>query len=111
MKECLGSNNSPNHVRRRCRECKKIYQKKWRQTENGTRYEKMYQAKIKHSPLYWAKAEVYKAIRRGMLPKASTNKCIDCMDMARIYDHRDYSKPLIVEPVCTSCNSKRGPAL
>lgn len=27
------------------------------------------------------------------------------------YDHRDYTKPLSVEPVCRSCNKLRGPAI
>ena len=26
------------------------------------------------------------------------------------YDHRDYSKPLEVDPVCRRCNQMRGPA-
>lgn len=30
---------------------------------------------------------------------------------ARDYDHRDYNKPLEVEPVCHSCNMKRGPGI
>jgi hypothetical protein len=26
-----------------------------------------------------------------------------------VYEHRDYTKPLQVEPVCRSCNALRGP--
>lgn len=38
--------------------------------------------------------------------------CVDCKRApAKVYDHRDYSKPLEVEPVCHWCNSRRGPAL
>jgi hypothetical protein len=36
--------------------------------------------------------------------------CADCGKPATDYDHRDYRKPLEVEPVCHSCNLKRGPA-
>jgi len=54
---------------------------------------------------------VYRAIQKGLLPRAETLKCFDCDNQAAHYDHRDYNKPLDVEPVCRSCNSKRGPAL
>lgn len=53
---------------------------------------------------------VRKAVRAGMLPKASTLACVDCGKPARDYDHRDYTKPLEVVPVCRSCNQKRGRA-
>ena len=36
--------------------------------------------------------------------------CVDCGKRAEHYDHRDYTKPLEVEPVCRSCNKLRGPA-
>ena len=51
------------------------------------------------------------AVKAGILPKQRSQLCVDCGDMARSYDHRDYMKPLEVEPVCVSCNNKRGPAL
>jgi len=38
-------------------------------------------------------------------------KCTDCDNKAQVYDHREYSKPLEVDPVCKSCNMKRGPAI
>lgn len=50
------------------------------------------------------------AIRRGDLPRACTLTCTDCSKPASDYDHRDYGKPLEVQPVCRSCNRKRGPA-
>lgn len=50
------------------------------------------------------------AVHRGLLEPARTLKCVDCGKPARDYDHRDYSKPLDVVPVCHSCNIKRGPA-
>ena len=51
------------------------------------------------------------AIRDGYLPKPSTLICLDCGASAQVYDHRDYNRPLDVEPVCHACNIKRGPAL
>jgi len=51
------------------------------------------------------------ALRRGIIKKLSPDiKCVDCGKPAKCYDHRDYFKPLDVEPVCISCNRFRGPA-
>jgi len=49
-------------------------------------------------------------IQRGNLPKADELKCTDCDRNANCYDHRDYTKPLEVDPVCGGCNKRRGPA-
>ncbi|MDC6130796.1 helix-turn-helix transcriptional regulator [Burkholderia gladioli] len=57
-----------------------------------------------------AHREVEKAVRRGDLPPADTCECVDCRAPARAYDHRDYGAPLDVEPVCDSCNARRGAA-
>lgn len=54
---------------------------------------------------------VAKAILCGDLPRASDCQCADCGLPAMDYDHRDYSKPLEVQPVCRSCNKLRGPAI
>lgn len=54
---------------------------------------------------------VCKARKDGLLPDPSTLKCTDCDRAAEQYDHRDYGKPLEVDPVCRSCNILRGPAL
>ena len=51
------------------------------------------------------------AIRGGQLAPAKTQACTDCGGPALDYDHRDYNQPLKVEPVCRSCNKKRGPAI
>lgn len=51
------------------------------------------------------------AIQRGKLPRPDTLVCADCGGQARCYDHRDYSMPLKVAPVCSKCNVKRGPGL
>lgn len=54
---------------------------------------------------------VYKAIKAGKLPAIDENTlCVDCGGIAKQYDHRDYNKTLDVEPVCYSCNRKRGHA-
>ena len=56
-----------------------------------------------------ARSLVREAIRKGKLAAATTQKCTDCGSPATRYDHRDYNKPLHVDPVCSSCNAKRGP--
>jgi len=60
---------------------------------------------------YKAHAEVKKAIKNGFLTPIQELKCLDCGFQAEIYDHKDYNKPLEVEPVCRSCNRKRGSAI
>lgn len=51
------------------------------------------------------------AIRRGILPSLDGSiACSDCGGVACVYDHRDYGKPLAVDPVCMSCNKIRGTA-
>lgn len=45
------------------------------------------------------------------MPRARSLACVDCGRLASEYDHRDYSKPLHVEPVCGACNAKRGLAV
>ena len=50
------------------------------------------------------------AIRRGLLQKPNLLDCADFGKPARQYDHRDYNRPLDVQPVCISCNALRGPA-
>lgn len=58
-----------------------------------------------------AHAAVSRAVAAGRLKKASECVCVDCGAQARCYDHRDYNKPLDVEPVCSRCNKLRGPAI
>jgi hypothetical protein len=58
-----------------------------------------------------AHSAVRRAVKNGLLPRLDgTIKCVDCGDPAKQYDHRDYSKHLEVNPVCRSCNLRRGPA-
>lgn len=67
-------------------------------------------------PPYWrsqraAYLAVRKAIMKGILPRLDGSiRCVDCDRSARYYDHRDYGKPLEVDPVCVRCNARRGPA-
>ena len=52
------------------------------------------------------------AIYNGDLPRLDGSvRCTDCNDPAAEYDHRDYKKPMEVEPVCRACNQARGPGL
>ena len=53
-------------------------------------------------------AAVAKAVRTGALAPAKTLACTDCGKTAFCYDHRDYSKPLEVDPVCKRCDCLRG---
>jgi len=57
-----------------------------------------------------AHSKVARAIKRGDLQPAYEFDCIDCGNPAEVYDHRDYSKPLDVQPVCHRCNVIRGAA-
>lgn len=49
------------------------------------------------------------AVKVGFLPPPTEFDCQDCGRVkAECYDHRDYNKPLDVDPVCLRCNSSRG---
>jgi hypothetical protein len=60
---------------------------------------------------YTAHFTVARAIRKGELASPRGMACADCGGGAIEYDHRDYTQPLMVEPVCRRCNLRRGPAL
>lgn len=55
---------------------------------------------------------VRESVLRGKLTDLHENEvsCIDCGQRATDWEHRDYSKPLDVVPVCRSCNCLRGAA-
>lgn len=55
-------------------------------------------------------ALMWKGIKLGLIPNRIGELCVDCGKTAAAHDHRDWSKPLEVDPVCLSCNKKRGPA-
>lgn len=68
-----------------------------------------------HMDLVWqrdAMMYVRKAVARGVLPDLRNRDiaCVDCGAVATVYEHRSYSRPLDVEPVCRPCNGKRGTA-
>lgn len=48
------------------------------------------------------------AVKVGFLPPPTEFPCVDCGHRAECYDHRDYNRPLDVDPVCLRCNSFRG---
>jgi len=54
--------------------------------------------------------QVQRAIRLGHISPPSAYQCVDCGNPAKEYDHRDYTKPLAIEPTCIRCNRRRGPA-
>lgn len=58
-----------------------------------------------------AHAKVGAAIRQGLLSRPTLFECVDCGQPATCYDHRDYNKPLEVDPVCRGCNKRRGHAV
>jgi len=69
----------------------------------ASRYRKKYRNAIR---AHW---KVAAAVLKGILPHPRSCLCKDCGLQADAYDHRDYLKPLDVEPVCHSCNKLRGP--
>lgn len=50
------------------------------------------------------------AIKAGRIAHPTSLRCTDCNEWAECYDHRDYGRPLDVQPVCRSCNVMRGHA-
>ena len=56
-----------------------------------------------------ASSLLQREIRAGRIRPAKEFQCVDCGVPAQAYDHRDYSKPLDVQPVCNGCNVRRGP--
>lgn len=57
-----------------------------------------------------AHSKVAAAVLHGKLPPLDGSiPCVDCGKPATCYDHRDYRKPLKVDPVCGGCNTSRGP--
>jgi hypothetical protein len=58
-----------------------------------------------------ASRDVRQAIKKNLLANPTNFMCVDCGVPATCYDHRDYNKPLEVEPVCSRCNVLRGSAI
>ena len=77
------------------------------------RYPDRYYKPGEPRPFYWQNychRAVTAAKACGILPDLSKGeyRCTDCEAPAFEYDHRDYSRPLGVDPVCRSCNNLRG---
>lgn len=96
------------------RECYRKASQRWRERnpkylseyfkQNGKRLnEKAY----KEGKLQ-ARSILTAAVKKGLLPHLKRNvlKCFYCPSRAVEYDHRDYTKPLEVNPVCKSCNRR-----
>lgn len=95
---CLRSCTIAAGARRVCDECRTTDPKELQFTAN---------ANSRH-----AHYVVQAAIQSGQLPRLDGSvQCVDCGKPAVDYDHREYAKPLQVEPVCRSCNLLRGPAI
>lgn len=99
---------SKSHTVRRCRACKAFLARQWRKSDKGKISTKKNNDSKKNTNLMSAKSAVYILVRAKKLKKASNFNCLDCGMKAEVYDHRDYKKPLDIEPVCKSCNYKRG---
>ncbi len=76
----------------------------------------MWQTAIPYNQVHWTRKlrwNAYDALRAAIecgkvSPITEDTLCADCGAQAKLYDHRDYYKPLDVEPVCTACNNRRG---
>ena len=111
---------SDDHKRRDCLDCQRI--KTERQREAAARGAA---TRAKNNPhwckpvdaqKYWqgrAHGAVQAAIKHGLIPslKSGEYACTDCGGVALEYDHRDYGRPLDVDPVCRGCNKRRGTAI
>lgn len=111
LMSCLatGKPHGGNKQRRNCMACKAAYQRRYR--FEGRNWDAAHYQRIKGTRMMSAKSKVYIAVRAGMLPQALVFSCVDCGSQAQVWDHRDYKKPLSVDPVCRRCNALRGSGL
>jgi hypothetical protein len=79
----------------------------WAKTNRKKDQELKQLSRLRYPEKARARNLVAKAIQRGDL--ISINKCLcnDCQTQAKHYHHEDYTKPLEVIALCTSCHSKR----
>jgi hypothetical protein len=88
-----------------CRACGNLHEDR----RSNSRF--CHKCSIRHyNDMYAANSAIKPHIKKGLIKCASDCLCIDCGKPAKDNDHRDYLQPLVVEPVCRSCNVKRGPA-
>lgn len=89
-----------------------MYNKAFNKTLKGIAVRKRHEANVRSQENQReAKKRIFVEVRAGRLKKASEFKCYLCGVQAQCYDHRDYSKPLDVRPVCRMCNYKLGPGI
>lgn len=114
------ASTTDDHQRWNCLDCQRVKTERQREAaargaatraKNNPRWRKPIDAQK-----YWqgrAHGAVQAAIKRGLLPslKSGDYACTDCGGIALEYDHRDYGRPLDVDPVCRSCNKQRGTAI
>jgi hypothetical protein len=102
----------PSHLAKKCCECRNIGLRSRGKYHPARIKQRAINALLAGSPQRIAIDAIWKLIKTGKLDHPSKFKCVDCKErQAKCYDHRYYSKPLDVEPVCRQCNAKRGPAL
>jgi hypothetical protein len=86
--------------------CKRIMSesnKKFRKTEKYKNYIKKY--KEQNKVIYIASRAVSNAIRDKKLERPNSFQCVVCKSKnAENYHHPDYSKPLLIFPVCKDCH-------
>ncbi len=115
-----------------CRQCRKEYHKKYRQSNKGQYIRKQYRQskrgqdaenryrkskkgkasralstrnhKLRHPDRNKARKAITNAIRDGELLPPSFFKCTFCPKQAQQYHHPDYSKPFDVQSVCKKCH-------
>lgn len=79
-----------------CAKCRSPY---WDKAKNKLSYMKMRD---------WASKVLVNYKYHGFIVNPEELKCVDCGNQAKHWEHRNYARPLLVEPVCQSCNYKRG---
>lgn len=62
---------------------------------------------ILHPEKNRTRGTVSQLIGLGKIPPARSLRCVDCGAKAKEYDHRDYTKRRLIEPVCKPCHNKR----
>lgn len=90
-----------------CKKCTKDYVSIWRKKNKDKIRIYTQTALLTGSRL--TAVYVHRAVKCGRLDdlKKIDKKCSFCKtNKATMYDHRDYNKPLEVNPVCASCNRK-----
>ena len=112
------------HIERKCTDCgdEDVFWERqrvahiafleWRRSK-PKRVAKDRSERLKNKVRPWMHAAhrlVKMAVNRGLLPDVKTQTCVDCGKQARVHEHRFYTRPLDVEPVCLGCNQARGVA-